>query len=79
MSDAYFVDGYAMTFPTEDRARLFENVMRDDQWVDWESCPRLREKLNYYAQCIRACFDTTGWEDVPWEQYLDEDTLADAG
>jgi hypothetical protein len=79
MSDAYFVDGYAMTFPTEDRARLFENVMRDDQWVDWENCPHLREKLNYYAQCIRACFDTTGWEDVPWEQYLDEDALADAG
>lgn len=73
LENLYFVDDYSMTFPTEDRARIFENVMVDeeDQYIDWENSPHLREKLNYYAACIRAEFDTTGWEDVPWERYLD--------
>lgn len=79
LSEVYFVDDYSMTFPTEDRARLFENIMVDEseQYIDWDSCPHLREKLNYYAACIRAEFDTTGWENVPWERYLDLDALTD--
>ncbi len=71
-ADAYFIDDYSMTYPTEDRARLFENVMNADYgWIDWEAAPHLRAKLNQYAACIRAAFDTTGWENVPWEAYLD--------
>ncbi|MCD8340749.1 MAG: hypothetical protein LUC87_01170 [Clostridiales bacterium] len=73
--DVYFIDTYSLTFPTEDRARLFENVMSDSSTVDWAACPNLRAKLNYYAECIRAGFDTTGWEEVPWEAWLEEDTL----
>ena len=31
----------------------------------------LRAKLEYYAECIRDCFDTEGWPEVlPWEQVL---------
>ena len=68
---AYFVDGYAMTYPSEDRARLFESVMSDELFdIDFEDAPKLREKLNFYAKCIRQVFDTTGWEDIPWEAYL---------
>ncbi|MBE5922791.1 MAG: hypothetical protein E7269_08565 [Lachnospiraceae bacterium] len=70
--ETYFVDTYAMTYPTEDRARLFESVMSDNLYdIDFDAAPHLKEKLNYYAQCIRQTFDTTGWEDVPWEAYLE--------
>ena len=72
IKNAYFVDTYAMTFPTEDRARLFENLMREEgRYIDFENSPNLLKKINYYAECIRATFDTTGWEDVPWEAYKD--------
>lgn len=70
--DAYFIDDYSMTFPTEDRARLFEYIMADDSWIDWENAPHLREKLNYYASCIRSAFDTTGWDGVLWEKLFFE-------
>ncbi len=73
--NVYFIDAYSLTFPSEDRARLFETVMSGSSAVDWASCPKLRAKLNYYAECIRAGFDTTGWEDVPWEAWLEEDAL----
>ena len=70
--NAYFIDAYSMTYPTEDRARLFENIMREQgRYVDFENSPNLLAKVNYFAMCIRASFDTTGWEDVPWEAYLE--------
>ena len=70
--NAYFMDNYSLTFPTEDRARIFEYAMDSDySWIDWNQTPHLKAKLNYYAGCIRAAFDTTGWENVPWEAYLD--------
>jgi len=69
---SYFVDGYAMTYPSEDRARLFESVMSDELFqIDFEEAPNLREKINFYAKCIRQVFDTTGWDDVPWEEYME--------
>lgn len=72
INEAYFVDDYSMTFPTEDRARIFENVMQDyGRFVEFEHAPNLRRKLNYYAAGIRAAFDTTGWENVLWERYSD--------
>ena len=71
VSKTCFVDGYAMTYPSEDRARIFESVMYGYYEADFDVAPMLREKLNYYAQCIRAVFDTTGWVDVRWEAYMD--------
>lgn len=72
--DAYFIDSYAMTYPTEDRARLFEHVMcEENAYVKFENSPYLRKKINYLAKAIRASFDTTGWEDIPWEVYMEEE------
>ena len=70
--DSYFVDTYSRTFPTEDRARVLENAMAGWDWYfrDGQHAP-LREKLTYYAACIRDAFDTTGWPDVTlWEKPL---------
>lgn len=68
--DACFVDSYAMTYPTEDRARIWENVMMGEEFLDFTKAPILMEKLNYYVLCIRQTFDTTGWDNVIWEKYL---------
>lgn len=70
ISEICFIDAYSMSYPREDRARIFESIMSDSYDIDYESADILREKLNYYAKCIRTVFDTTGWEDVPWELYL---------
>lgn len=67
LSGTYFVDTYSMTFPQEDRARIFESVMCDFYIVDFDAAPHLKAKLDYMAECIRSAFDTTGWEEVPWE------------
>ena len=66
------MDTYSRTFPTEDRARVLENAMAGWDWYfrDGQHAP-LREKLTYYAACIRDAFDTTGWPDVTlWEKPL---------
>ena len=70
--DVYFIDDYSMTFPTEDRARLFESIMTEgtDSWISWEECPHLREKLNAYALAIREVLGEDDWENVIWEKYL---------
>lgn len=67
-----FVDSYSTISPTEDRARVLEYAMSDyGQWT-FEDAEVLTAKLDYYADCIRDAFDTTGWpNEVHWEQYLD--------
>ena len=69
--DSYFIDGYSCTYPTEDRARVMETATGDaGEWTFAEHEP-LREKLSYYCDCIRDCFDTTGCpETTRWETYL---------
>ena len=70
MESGYFVTEYALTFPTEDRATLFEAAMNDYSW-DFEPGSGRRAKLQYYADCIRGCFDTEGWPEITlWEQVL---------
>lgn len=65
----YFIDSYATTYPTEDRARIWEHAMMNHQYI--LSPSPLRAKLQYYCDCIRDCFDTTGWPEVTvWEQTL---------
>lgn len=69
--ESYFIDGYSCTFPTEDRARIMETAM--GEWGQWNfsSYEPLRAKLAYYCDCIRDCFDTTGWPEITsWETYL---------
>ncbi|MBR5294256.1 MAG: hypothetical protein IKU31_05720 [Oscillospiraceae bacterium] len=65
----YFDYYYSMTYPTEDRATLFAAAMtRAHLLAEW---PGMQKKLDYYARCIRDCFDTEGWPEVTaWEQPL---------
>lgn len=65
----YFARSYGMTFPTEDRATVMELAMDDVSAFDGND--GMKEKLRYYAACIRDCFDTQGWPEVTcWEQIL---------
>ena len=69
----YFVLEYGMTYPKEDRATIFEQVMTNHFSVDLDQAPHIIEKLNYYCKGIRENFDTTGWDNVPWEKYYKAD------
>ena len=65
----YFIGNYSMTYPTEDRATLFADAMTQSPLL--EISPGLQAKMDYYARCIRDCFDTEGWPEVTaWEQVL---------
>lgn len=66
----YFVDHYACTNATEDRARIMESAMLNDESV-FEGKEGLTEKLRYYSEGIRDSFDVTGWPKIlPWEAPL---------
>ena len=74
----YFVENYAVTYPTEDRAMLFGAAMStslgsysyEHIFTDPENIA-MQNKFAYYCQCIREGFDTTGWpETTPWEEML---------
>lgn len=67
VSDAYFADCYSMTFPWEDRARLFQNWMIDYPAVDFSAAPHLKAKLDYFLACMRLAFDSADWEHAPWD------------
>ena len=65
-----FVSDYSMTYPTEDRSTLMEVAMLGQNWA-FEPGSGRRAKMQYYADCIRDCFDTTGWPEITvWEQVL---------
>ena len=65
-----FISDYSMTNPTEDRAVLMETAMVDGTWA-FEPGSGRRAKMQYYADCIRDCFDTEGWPDTTvWEEVL---------
>lgn len=66
-----FVSSYSMTYPTEDRATIWEHAVMEHSW-QFQASP-LQKKLTYYCRCIRDCFDTTGWPEIaPWEAVLSE-------
>ena len=68
----YFIRDYSMTFPTEDRADVLSAAMAQEDWA-FEPGSGLRAKLEFYAECIRDCFDTAQWPEVVcWEQVLND-------
>ena len=70
VDSGYFVYDYALTYPTEDRATLMAAAMENYTW-DFEPGSGRRAKMQYYADCIRDCFNTEGWpETTCWEQVL---------
>ncbi|MDD6211685.1 MAG: hypothetical protein PUB22_00825 [Clostridiales bacterium] len=68
--DTYFIDSYSTTYPTEDRARIFEYAMtRQDMDAGYFDYSPIREKLKYYSEAIRDGMDTEGWPEVTvWEE-----------
>ncbi|MBP5605784.1 MAG: hypothetical protein J6X60_09630 [Ruminiclostridium sp.] len=67
IDDVYFVDGYSMTYPAEDRARIFETLASNTP----ESLPAyfrgkgIQLKAAYLMDCIAEAFET-----VPDDTYL---------
>lgn len=59
--DRVFIDNYAMTFPAEDRARIFECACTSGNEEDFVS-PILQAKLQRICTGIRQAFDL---EDAP--------------
>lgn len=70
--DIHFVDSYACVARTEDRARIMEYIMtREDEAKLLIQSPYIRKKLQMMCDAVRSTFDTAGWENVRWEQWLD--------
>ena len=72
----YFYDPYSKTYPTEDRARVFEYLMHgydgDDDALYGD---HLLEKARYLCVVLRQCFDCLNADDptvLPWESILGE-------
>lgn len=69
-SDYWFIDTYSLTTASEDRARLFEYLMRYSG-TDYFRNEHLRAKLHTYFDYIRKSYDTTNWpEETIWEYTL---------
>lgn len=68
----YFAVDYGKSFSTEDRATIFETAMVGTYQIFSPNVSYpLYLKLQYYCQCVRDCFDTTGWpEYTTWEATL---------
>lgn len=69
--DIHFVDNYGCVNRQEDRARIMEFFMtfEEESQILIQS-PFIRQKLQMMCDATRSAFDTTGWEDVRWEQLL---------
>ena len=70
-----FVDQRAMSFPSEDRARIFYYSLLENNGQMFSS-DTMQEKLKVFCEGVREAY---GWQkdarDFPWEQYLN-DSLA---
>ena len=51
-NNVYFVDYYSHTFPTEDKARVFENVCNSDTVSSIKNYKHLLDKANYLKEVI---------------------------
>lgn len=69
--NVYFVDAYARTNAKEDRARIMEYVMANEDLVGaLMQSPYITQKLEIMCQAIRNSFDTSAWGDLRWERLL---------
>lgn len=69
-SNRYFTDEVAMSFPTEDRARLFANALMDGNEEMFTASP-IQKKLRCICIAIREAYDyQEDTEIFTWEQYL---------
>ncbi len=64
----WFIDGYSRTFPTEDRARILENLCNPDGQIGvYLQCPHLKEKAQLYCRILRECFPSCRTSVPFWE------------
>lgn len=69
--NVYFVDAYARTNAKEDRARIMEYVMANEDLAGaLMQSPYITQKLEIMCQAIRNSFDTSTWGDLRWERLL---------
>ena len=71
-SDVYFVCPYSQVNEFEDRATLLTNALVHSLYkYEVEpgiyKCPHLQEKMEYWFSQVRKGFDTTYWDNIPWE------------
>lgn len=67
----YFVDSYGRTNAKEDRARIMEYFMvHPDVAKQLVKSPAIKQKMQMMCDAIRKTFDTTGWENVRWEELM---------
>ena len=67
--NVYFVDAYARTNAKEDRARIMEYVMANEDLAGaLMQSPYITQKLEIMCQAIRNSFDTSAWGDLRWER-----------
>ena len=72
VSEVYFVCPYSQANEFEDRATLLTNAMIHSIY-NYEvepgvyKCPHLQAKMEFWFSEIRKGFDTTYWENIPWE------------
>lgn len=64
-----FVDGYAMSYPEEDRARILEYAMSPG-CGELFTAPRMQRKLKRLSAGIREAFQLEDASTFLWEQYL---------
>lgn len=71
--NVWFVDGYARTFPTEDRARIMENLFNpaEDGIAEILRFDNLQTKARLYCYILRECFTSCDTDAVLyWETHL---------
>ena len=71
--NVWFVDGYARTFPTEDRARIMENLFNpaEDGIAEILRFDNLQTKARLYCYILRECFASCDTDAVLyWETHL---------
>ena len=65
-----FIDTYSMSFPREDRARIFEYAMLAGN-ESWFTSETMQKKLATLCTGIRKAYGLQKSEEIlPWEQYL---------
>ena len=64
--EAWFVDIYSKSFPTEDRARIMEYAMGMYPGCAYFESSHILQKLTVMSETIRRSFDTEGWPETLW-------------
>lgn len=69
---AYFASGYGNSYPTEDRATIFENLLGvapEGQLPEFYKSVNIRNKAEYMFKVIRECFEIPDATELYWERW----------